>query len=167
MDTIMQNNQGAGSSKRIMWIVMLVGALVIAALVAWAVMTPSQRQETPRLENALREGPEFEELKRKIVVETAQDFTTEARSMTSGVQMNLVGVVRNFTQRPITGLEVVGSVVDKDGNVVKEKSLIAIPTRLPRLEPNRTMPIQIQITGFDEKDDRSNIKWRITGIKVE
>jgi hypothetical protein len=75
--------------------------------------------------------------------------------------------VRNFTQRPITGLEVVGSVVDKDGNVVKEKSLIAIPTRLPRLEPNRTMPIQIQITGFDEKDDRSNIKWRITGIKVE
>jgi hypothetical protein len=62
----------------------------------------------------------------------------------------------------------VAAVLEKDsGNVVKEKSVIVIPTNRPQLENNKTMPVSISIEGFKESDKRDYIKWRITGLKVE
>ena len=169
MDSITQGNLKENNKNPVFLAIMAIGALVVAGLLAWLLMTPTQKQDlTPKLEGALREGPQFEELKRKIVVDKMEDFTTDQRSLSGDLSMRLVGVVRNFTGKTLTGLEVVGSVVDQKGNVIREKTAVVLPsTDYPKLEPNKTMPIAVIVSGFEEKEDRANFKWRITGLKVD
>jgi hypothetical protein len=169
MDSITEGNLKENRRNPIFLVVMGIGALVVAGILVWLLMTPTpQQNSTPRLENALREGPEFENLKKKIVIDRNEDFTTEQRSLSGDLSMSLVGVVRNFTGKTLTGLEVVGSVVDSKGNVIREKTAIVLPnTDYPKLDPNKTMPIAVVINGFEKNDDRANFKWQIKGLKVE
>ncbi|MDQ4120993.1 MAG: hypothetical protein M3209_06070 [Acidobacteriota bacterium] len=169
MDSITQGNLKENKKNPVFLAVMGIGTLVVAGLLVWLLLTPTpQVNTTPRLEGALREGPEFEELKRKIVIDRNEDFTTEQRSLSGDLSMSLVGVVRNFTGKALTGLEVVGSVVDKDGNVVREKTAIVLPNdRQQRIDPNKTMPFTLIVSGFEQKDDRANFKFQISGLKVE
>jgi hypothetical protein len=167
MDSITQGTQKTNTNP-VFLAIMGIGALLIAGLLGWLLLSPAPpKQEAPQLQGALREGAEYEEIKKKIVVDPLSDLNTEARSLAGGLQMNMWAVIRNFSGKTLTGLEVVGSVVDKDGNVVREKAAIVIPTNQPKLDPNRTMPISVNIDGFEESDDRSNIKWRITAIKID
>lgn len=169
MDSITQGNLKENKKNPVFLAVMGIGTLVVAGLLVWLLMTPTPKVDTtPRLEGALREGPEFEELRRKIVIDRNEDYTTEQRSLSGDLSMRLAGVVRNFTGKTLTGLEVVGSVVDKDGKVVREKTAIVLPsTDYPKLAPNKTMPIWVTVSGFEQTDDRANFKWQITGLKVE
>jgi hypothetical protein len=169
MDSITEGNLKENNKNPIFLAVMGVGALLVAGLLAWLLLSPSPPPPgEPRLAGALREGSEFEDLKRKIVVDKNQDFTTEQRSLSGDLSMSLVGVVRNFTGKTLTGLEVVGSVVDKDGKVVREKTAIVLPNdRQSKIDPNKTMPITVVVNGFEARDDRADFKWLITGIKVE
>lgn len=169
MDSITQGNLKENNKNPIFLAIMGIGALLVAGLLAWLLLSPAPPQNAaPRLENALREGTEFEELKRKIVIDKNQDFTTEQRSLSGDLAMNLVGVVRNFTGKTLTGLEVVGSVIDRDGKVVREKTSIVLPNdRQPKIDPNKTMPFTVVVNGFEQKDDRADFKWRISALKVE
>lgn len=169
MDSLTQNNQTLGSSKLI-WTIMIVAALIIGGLATWFALTsaPSVANE-PRLENAVRAGDkDFDYYKQRIAIEPNVDFSQDMQSISGGLSMKLVAVVRNFTGKTITGLEVVGSVVDKNGNVVKEKNAIVIPTNvIQSLDNNKSTPITIFIDGFDKKDDRANIKFRLNAVRVE
>lgn len=168
MDSITQGTSNVSNKNPIFLAIMGIGAFLVAGLLIWLLLTPSQKVDTtPKLEGALREGPQFEELKRKIVVDKNQDFTTESRSLAGGLQMRLVAVVRNFTGKSLTGLEVVGTVIDREGKVVREKAAIVLPNSdYPKLDPNKTMPIQVTVDGFEETDDRADFKWRISALKV-
>ena len=168
MDSITQGNLKENKKNPVFLAVMGIGTLIVAGLLVWLLMTPSQTQNaTPRLEGALREGPQFEELRKKIVVDKNEDFTTEQRSVSGDLAMNLVGVVRNFTGKTLTGLEIVGSVVDEKGNVVREKTAIILPNdRQEKIDPNKTMPFTIVVSGFEKTDDRANFKFQISGLKV-
>ena len=148
---------------------MVVGLLGIAAVVTWSLLTPTPPKQEPKIAGALTEGTEFENLRKKIVVEPDYDYMTESRKITGEIAVNLVGVIRNFSGKTITGLEVVGSVVEKDtGKVVLEKKAIVIPTPdRKQIENNKTLPISLLIDGFKESDKRDYIKWRITALKVE
>lgn len=169
MDSITEGNLKENKRNPIFLVVMGIGALVVAGILVWLLMMPTPEQNaTPRLENALREGPEFEDLKKKIVIDRNEDFTQEQRSLSGDLSMKLVGVVRNFTGKTLTGMEVTGSVIDKDRKVVREKTQIVLPNSdRKNLEPNKTMPITVIVSGFEEKDDRANFKWQITALKVE
>ena len=169
MDSITQGNLKENNKNPIFLGIMGIGALIVAGLLAWLLMTPTPKQDlTPKLEGALREGPQFEELKRKIVVDRMEELTTDQRSLSGDLSMRLVGIVRNFTGKTLTGLEVVGSVVDQKGNVIREKTAIVIPNiDYPKLDPNKTMPIAVIVSGFEERDDRAGFKWRISALKVE
>jgi len=148
---------------------MVVGLLGIAAVVTWIMLTPTPPKQEPRIEGALTEGAEFESIRKKIVVEPDYDYMREYRKITGEIAVNLVGVIRNFSGKTITGLEVVGSVVEKDtGKVIKERKAIVIPNSdRKQLENNKTLPISVLIDGFRESDNRDYIKWRITALKVE
>ncbi|MBK7802513.1 MAG: hypothetical protein IPJ55_07545 [Chloracidobacterium sp.] len=37
----------------------------------------------------------------------------------------------------------------------------------PILGPNQTIPITLTLDGFDRKDDRANIRWKVTAIRAE
>ena len=76
--------------------------------------------------------------------------------------------MRNFTGRTLRGLEIKGSVVDRQGQPVRERTVVVIPTQQqPELEPNRTMLVVIRIEGMTDADDRANIKMEVTGFKFK
>ena len=169
MDSLTQKNESMGSS-RLLWIVMVIGTLIIGALFAWFALSPGPTAANePKLENAIREGDkDFDYYKQRIALEPNTDFSQDMQSLSGGLSMKLVCVVRNFTGKTITGLQVMGSVVDKNGNVVKEKNAIVIPTNVVQsLDNNKSTPITIFIDGFDKKDDRANIKFRLSAVRVE
>lgn len=168
MESFGQNAKASPALSKLFLGIMLVGLLLVGGLIAYFLMQPAPQAQEVRLENAVREGsPEFEAAIKRIVVEPDLNYTTEATSPIGGLQMTLAGLVRNFSGKTVNGLEVVGSVVDQKGGVVKEKKAIVIPGLSDRVENNKVTPIRMVIDGFDRKDDRANIKWRITAVRFE
>ena len=81
--------------------------------------------------------------------------------------MSVHSTVRNFTGRPINGLEVRAAVVDHQGKALKERTVVVIPTRQPELGPNKTMQVQVMLEGMSDTDDRADIKMEITGFRFK
>ena len=49
----------------------------------------------------------------------------------------------------------------------KEKTVVVIPKEVERLETAKSLPVQVMIEGFNKDDDRANIRWKVTAIKVQ
>jgi hypothetical protein len=75
--------------------------------------------------------------------------------------------VRNVTGKTLNGLEIRAAVVDHQGNAVKQRTVVVIPTRQPELAPNKTMPVQVMLEGMSDTDDRANIKMEVTGFRFK
>lgn len=121
-----------------------------------------------RLENAIRpESPEFEELRRRISMD--DPGATESTRAIGDMVMVLQTTVRNFTGRTITGLEMRAAVVDLEGNPVRERTVIVLPsarTGQTEIEPNNTLPVQVMLEGIRQDAVRANIRMEITAIRV-
>jgi hypothetical protein len=145
----------------------LVGLVVIGLGVWLLTLQPSMAdQKSAVLEGSFLEGsPEFEELTKDIIISTHRD-TVESPNAFGAISMFIKGNVRNKGERTITGLEVNVAVVDEFNEVVKEKRVLAVPTQAPRLGPDTTIPVTLSIDGFKRSDDRANIRWRVTAIRV-
>jgi hypothetical protein len=160
MDSLMQENKKDSGASALFLGIMIVGLLAAGGLIAYFALSPTLPPQEARLANGLREGEEFEFLKQRIVLAENRDFTTQSQ--------NLVGVARNFTGKTITGLEVVGSVVNEKGEVLKQKTAIIIPgPQAEKLEHNKSTPFTIRIDGFDAKDDRANFNFKLNAVRVE
>ncbi len=94
---------------------------------------------------------------------------TEARRAVGDIVMNLQTTLRNFTGRTVTGVEMRAAVVDLEGNAVRERTTIVLPsarTGQREIEPNNTLPVQIMLEGFRQDDVRANIQMEITAIRA-
>lgn len=162
---------GTEDSRRTIFIIVgIASAILVAGFLYW--MTRPGAPGTsgpPRLEGALRAGsPEFEQYVSKVVLDKPE--ATEATRPIGDIVMTLQTTVRNFTGRTITGLEVHAAVVDLQGNPVKERTVIAIPSRRTgqaELEPNRTLELPVVIDGMSKEADRANIKMEVSAIKFK
>jgi flagellar basal body-associated protein FliL len=163
-----QISEPADSSRKIIIVVAIVAAILLAALFYFLMRASSGPPPVDQtLQGAMRPGSqEWKEYSSKIFLEEPE--ATEAKRALGDIVMNLQTTVRNFTGRTVTGLEVKGSVVNHQGQPVRERTLIVIPTaQHPELEPNRTMLVQIRLEGMTDSDDRANIKMEVTGFKVK
>lgn len=169
MDSLLQEEKAGKSGSALFWGIMIVGVLLAGGLIAYFALQPTLPPQEVRLENAFREGqPEFDYFKQRIVVAENRDFTTEATSLAGGIQMQMRGVVRNFSEKSLTGLEVVATVVDQKGNPIREKKAIIVPSpQAQSVGTNKTAPFLVIIDGFSEKDDRANFSFKVTGIRVQ
>ena len=167
MKSITEENEEKRSLNPVFWLTMGAAAIIIAGIVIFLMVSSSGTQKVDKLEGALREGAEFEQLSKKISVAYDTERTIQSPTGMGTIQMTVAGIVRNFTGKTITGLELTGAVVDIKGAVVKQRTFIAIPNRQPTLENNKAMAVNILIEGFKKEDDRANIKWSINAIKVE
>jgi hypothetical protein len=151
---------------------LVLGALVVITLVGVIALKPSSKQiEAQALDGAFREGsPEFETYTKRIVAQTNADDTTFSQIGLGTITMFISGRVRNMTGKTLTGLEMKVSVVDMAGKVVRDKTFTVIPD-LPRniqeLETDQTLQMKVNIEGFAKDDDRANIRWKVTAIKVK
>lgn len=155
-------------SRRTLIIVVAVAAAVVIALFFYLLMRAggSSGGGEPRLEGAIRAGtPEFEQYKSQIVLDDPE--ATEAKRALGDTVMSLSTTVRNLSSKTLIGLEIRGAVVDHQGQPVKERTVIMVPTRQPELAPNKTMPVTMMLEGMKDTDDRANIKMEVVAVKFK
>jgi archaellum component FlaG (FlaF/FlaG flagellin family) len=143
--------------------------IVVITLAIWLLsFKPSMEEQTARiLAGSLREGsPEFEQLTKDIVISTDPN-TIESPMALGGISMFISGTIRNKGTRTLDALEINVSVVTQFNQVLKEKRMLVVPTQVSRLEPGQTIPVTVSLEGFSKNDDRANIRWKVTAIRVE
>ncbi len=170
MSTTERNITSTDNSRRIIFIVVGIVSLILIAGLIWLMKRPVPAggggDNQPRLEGALRPGsPEFEKYKSLIVLDKPE--AVEAGRALGDIVMTLQTTVRNFTGRTINGLEMRAAVVDSQGNPIKERTVIVVPTRQAELEPNKTLPVSVMLEGFRKTDNRADIKMEVTGVKFK
>lgn len=152
--------------------IMIVGGLIGVALIAAAIFAMSFRpsmedQMSSILEGSFREGsPEFERITKDIIIST-DPRTVQSPNAFGKISMFITGNIRNKGTNVINGLEVNVAVVDQFNAVLREKRVLVVPTQRERLGPEDTIPITLSLDGFDKNDDRANIRWKVTAIRIE
>jgi hypothetical protein len=155
-------------SHRTLIIVVAIAAAVVIALFFYVLMRAGAGSggAEPTLQGAARPGSaEFDQQKANIVLDDPE--ADEAKRALGDIVMSLRTTVRNLTGKTLSGLEIKASVVDYEGKPVKERTVIVVPTRVPELPPNKTMPVQVMLEGMKETDARANIKMEVTGFKFK
>lgn len=154
------------SRRKVIILVAVVAGIAIAGLFYLLMRASGGGTVEPKLENAIRAGsPEFEQYRSRIVLDDPE--ADEAKRALGDIVMSLHTTVRNFTGRTIDGLEVKAAVVDHQGNPVKQRTVVVIPTKQPELQPNKTMFIQVVLDGMLDSDDRANIKMEVTAFRFK
>ena len=152
---------------------LLVGVLVALALLGgvawWLSRTPPIEDQTAKLlEGSLTEGsPEFSALAKNIQIARDNDRTVESPTGMGTISMFIYGHVYNRTGKRITLLQVEISVIDQQNKPIQSKRVLVVPVENPVLEPGGTVAATCSFTGFDRKDDRANINFKVVAIKVE
>ena len=139
---------GDDSRQKVVIVVAIVAAVAIGILFYFLLRATGGGGLQPTLQGAIRPGsPEFAEYQSKIVLDPPE--ADEARRPLGDIVMTLRSTVRNFTGKTLSGLEVKGTVVDHQGQPVKEKTVVAVPSdRQPELGPNKTMTAVV-VLGSD------------------
>jgi hypothetical protein len=145
----------------------IVGLLLIGATVLLLMRQPSMEvQRATVLEGSYREGsPEFDRITKDIIIATAED-TVESPNAFGSISMYIHGTIRNKGDRIVNGLEVNVAVVDINNKVLREERRLLVPTQWPELAPGQTIDVRLEISGFSPRDDRANIRWKVTAIRA-
>lgn len=145
----------------------LVGVLLLGGAIWLLTRQPSMEDQMANiLEGSYHEGsPEFAELTKDIIISTS-DKTVESPNAFGNISMYIVGNIYNKGRHVINGLEVNVTVVTQFNDVLREKRLLVVPTKRPQLGPSENIEVHVEIPGFDKKDDRANIRWKVTAIRV-
>ena len=146
----------------------LIGVAVIAVAIGLLSLRPSREVQLAEiLEGSFREGaPEFTELTKDIVISTDKN-TVESPMVTGTISMFINGKIRNKGTRTMNALEINCAVVTQFNEVLREKRILVVPTQVPRLGPEDIIPVTLSLDGFAKADDRANIRWKVTAIRVE
>lgn len=146
----------------------VIGLAVIGAAIYALSFKPSMADQTAAvLADTIREGSsEFEELSRDIII-SRSDNTVQSPTGLGTISMYIKGRVRNKGTRTFTALEINVAVVDQQKQVLREKKVLVVPVQRTSLGPDETIPVSLQIDGFSPADDRADIRWRVTALRVE
>ncbi len=155
------------SQRKIIIVVALIAAVAIATLFYFLLRATAGGSVAPTLQGAIRAGsPEFAVNQAKIVLDPPEAY--ESKQALGGIVMNLQTIAHNFTGRTLSGLEIMGMVVDHQGKPVRENTVVVLPNnRQSEVDPNRAMIVQVRLEGMTDKDDRANIKMEVTGFKFK
>jgi hypothetical protein len=169
MDNFLQEPDIKKGNGKVFLLASIIGILIIGAVLGLVSLKKSTQQiQVDAMDGAYREGsPEFEKYTKKIIAETNEDRTTQSPTGMGTIMMSIHGSFRNITGKTLTGLEIKVAVVDSFGKVVKEKTTVVVPKELEKLENNQVLSVQVTIEGFEKTDDRANIRWKVTAIKVQ
>ena len=148
----------------------IVGLLLIGGVAAWwLTRTPSIEDQTAKiLQGALREdSPEFAALAKNIQIARDDQRTVESPTGQVTISMYIHGNVYNKTGKTITLLQVTVSIINQQNQPIREKAVLVVPVQHGPIAPGDSAPIDVQIAGFDRHEDRANINFKVTAIKVE
>ena len=172
MDTYLKEPEKNEGINKVLLAALVIGTLLIITVIGLLLLNQSPKEDQNQaLTGAFREGsPEFDLYTRRIVAQTLEDRTTQSPTGLGTIVMSIGGKVRNMTGKTLTGLEMKVSVVDMLGKVVRDKIFTVIPDvsqGVNELETNQMLDFQVSMEGFSKDDDRANIRWKVTAIKVK
>jgi hypothetical protein len=153
--------------RRTLIIVVAVIAAVLIGGFFYLLMRQTAAPEKPAtLADAIRAGaPEFEQYRAKIALDKPE--ASQSTNVLGGFQMILETTARNFTGRTITGLEIRAAVLNSEGGVLRERTMVVFPSaKLSELEPNKTMFVAVPISQLKETDDRASLWMEVTAFKL-
>lgn len=167
MENLLKQNDRRPTLNKGLLVGILIGVVLIAAAVGVLMMQPSmEEQKAAVLADAVHEGdPQFVELTNDIVIETGEN-TVESPNAFGSISMYIVGNVKNKGSRVFNGLSVNAAVLDQQNNVLKSKDVLVVPTQRGSINPGEVIPITLEIAGFKRTDDRANIRWKVTAIRL-
>jgi hypothetical protein len=167
MESLAHHNDKKPVINRGLLVGIIVGLVLVAAFVGVLMLRPSMAdQKAAVLADAIRPGhPEFEQLANDILINTGDD-TVESPNAFGHISMYIAAQVRNKGTRTFNGLELNVAVIDQQSQVVRDKTVLVVPTQRPELGPDETIRVTLEISGFQPKDDRANIRWTVTGIRL-
>lgn len=170
MDTLLRTEDGEKKGfNKVLLAALLIGTLLVAGAVYLLSFTRSADEQTQEiLADSFLEGtPEFEQYTKDIVIQTDMDNIMQAKTALGTIMMTIHANIRNKGQRTVTGLEVKVGVVDMLGKVLREKKVIVVPKQQQTLAPGQRIPVVGTVEGFREDEDRANVRWKVTAIRVE
>ena len=154
------------TNRTLIIVVAVVAAIAIAGLFYGLMRLGGGGGGPAGLQGAIREGsPQFAENKKNIVLDDPE--ATEAKRALGDITMTLQTTVRNLTGKTLSGLEIRAAVVDYEGKPVKQRAVVVVPTKVPELAPNKTLPVAVTLDGMSDTDARANIKMEVTGFKFK
>ena len=153
---------------------LLVGGVIALVVIGgvsawWLTRAPSiEDQQAKLLVGALREGsPEFANLAKNIQIARDDDHTVESPTGQGTISMFIRGNVYNKTGKTITLLEVTVSIINQQNQSIRDKAVLVVPVQHGQIAPGESTTVDVQMGGFDRTEDRANINFKVTGIKVE
>lgn len=169
MESLELHNKPKKGINKIFIVALLAAVLLVAGGIGlWSLRPSIAGIEEEALTGAFREGsPEFEELTKRILVKPDMSRTTESPTALGTVMMAIPATIHNRSDKTLTTVEINVSVVDQKGQVIKEKTYLVVPKQEPFLAPNQALNTTAVVEGFEPDDDRANVKWKVTAIKVE
>lgn len=147
---------------------MFIGIIAIGVGIWLLTFQPSMKDQMANiLEGSYQEGsPEFAEITKDIIISTSEK-TVESPNAFGSISMYITGNIYNKGAKVINGLEVNVAVVDTFNQVLKEQRRLVVPRpNQPTLNPGETITVSLEIAGFTKDDDRANIRWKVTAIRV-
>ena len=151
------------TSRRTIFIIVALGSALLVAGLVYIATRPRAQSAEPRLEGAVRPGSaEFDALRDKLLVDfVADDDAVQSERALGDVVITMNPVVRNFTGRTITGLELRGTGYDLDKRHVKAKTVVREVT----LDPNKTLTVPITIEGIQKGNVPASLNVELTGVR--
>ncbi len=168
MESLEQIDKKKGINK-VLLAALAIAALVVAAGVWLLSLQPSVEQKQQEiLAGSFQEGsPEFEKYTKDIVIQTDMDNIMQSPTGMGTIMMTIRAKIRNKGEKTVTGLEVKVSVVDMAGKVVRDKKLLVVPKQEEKLSPGQMIPVVATVENFSKDDDRANVRWKVTAIRIE
>lgn len=166
----MFQSTGEGGDKSRTRVIMAAAAvavvLIFGAVLFWGSCSPSARDQAPApmgLPNAKRAGdPEFDKYK-GLVSLVNRKFYTQA-NMLGQNQALATGDIMNFTDRTVTGVELRGNVLGKDGQVKATVLATPVPKIHPQISPNKSVEYTVTIDGAPPTSEIDDITIDVEGL---
>ena len=164
------NNNGAGVEQdrsRALLVVCAIAALMLAILIIALAMTkPASERE---VENMVRAGsPEFDGYKDKVVVEVDPEGKMVYPNMIGMWQLEARATLSNRGDRELTGVEVIGKMIDLENKVIAQAVRLPIPrVRKEPLKPGESMNIVVKVDapGKINEADVKDITIELRGLR--
>ncbi len=168
MDDMFTSEPAKKSFNPVFLVGILVGLLVIGVAAYLLTRKPSMEDQAAQIvATAAHEGsPEFADLNKDIIISTDPN-TVQSPTGLGTISMYITGKIRNKGTRTISVLEVNVAVVTQFNQILQERRMLVVPVQQQSLGPGETIPITINLAGFNKDDDRANIRWKVTAIKAQ
>ena len=129
-------------SRIVLWMGVAAAVLIVAVIV---LLMRARPQNEPVIENALRAGAaEFNVYKDKVEIEMIE--TIVHPNMVGMAQHDIRTKIHNRGDRTLTGIEVLGKMIDLEDKSIKEEIRYPIPrTRQEPLKPGESMNFNLKV----------------------